>query len=110
MKKDEISVIPTDSKKTLEQFFRYFSLSSLLFDRGKREIYNVTDIPRASKFRKIAKQTAERLGVRWQGMSHEDSNRVMLAMLEDAFNLIREVEDCEDVIICTMHDFLKKTA
>ncbi len=108
MKKDEISVIPPDKKKTLEQFFRYFSLSSLLFDRGKREIYNATDIPGASKFRKVARQTAERLGVRWQGMSHEDSNRVMLAMLEDAFNLIREVEDCDDVIICTTIKTVKR--
>lgn len=103
-----MTVSPEDKQKTLEQFFRYFELSGLLFDRGRKEdIYNVSDIPADNKFHKIAKQTAKELGIKWSQMSHEDSNRVMLAMLEDAFNMIRDIENSINIIIKTTIQIVK---
>lgn len=32
-------------------------------------------------------------------MSHEDSNRIMLAMLEEAFNLIRDIEQSKNITL-----------
>lgn len=106
--KQQTSVSPENKKKTLEQFFRYFELSKLLFDRGREEdIYNVSDIPTNNKFHQVAKQTAKELGIEWKKMSHEDSNRVMLAMLEDAFNLIKDIENSKNIIIKTTIQIVK---
>lgn len=34
-------------------------------------------------------------------MTHEESNRIMLALLEDSFNLIREIEDSKAITLQT---------
>lgn len=100
--KKQVTVSPDNKQKTLEQFFQYFELSGLLFDRGREEeIFNVSDIPIDNKFHEIAKHTAKDLDIHWNDMSHEDSNRVMLAMLEDAYNMIKEIENNKNIIIET---------
>lgn len=99
MKKKDVSVSPSNKTETLDKFFQYFELSGLLFDRSRDEIYNVTDIPSENKFFKMAKNTAKELQIKWNGMSHEDSNRVMLAMLEEAFNLIRDIEQSKNITL-----------
>lgn len=100
-------VDPKDKKKTIQQFFQYFELSSLLFDNTKAEIYNVTDILSKNKFYKMAQQKAKELGVDWKKMSHEDSNRIMLAMLEDSYNLIRDIENSKNIVLKTTLQILK---
>lgn len=103
-----MTVLPEDKQKTLEQFFQYFELSRLLFDRGRKEdIYNVSDIPDDNKFHQIARQTAQELDIKWSRMSHEDSNRVMLAMLEDAFNMIKDIENSKNIILKTTLKIIK---
>ena len=99
MPKNKLSITPPDKKKTLEAFFRYYELSSLLFDQKQSEIYNVTDIPKANKFYKPAKDIA--MQINWKTMTHEESNRIMLALLEDSFNLIREIEDSKAITLQT---------
>ena len=100
-------VDPKDKKKTMMQFFQYFELSSLLFDNTKAEIYNVTDIPVKNKFYKMAQEKAKELDVDWKQMLHEDSNRIMLAMLEDSYNLIRDIENSKNIILKTTLQILK---
>ena len=97
MTKNKLSIAPPDKKKTLEAFFRYYELSRLLFGQKQNEIYDVTDIPKTNKFYEIAKQ----LEIDWENMTHEESNRVMLALLEDSFNLIRDIEDSKSIILQT---------
>lgn len=99
--KQKINISPATKEQTLEKFFRYFELSSLLFDRNKDEIYNVTDIPKESKFHSMAKEMAAQLQIDWASITHEESNRIMLAMLEESFNLIRDIEDSKCIIIKT---------
>lgn len=101
MTKNKLSITPPDKKKTLEAFFRYYELSSLLFDQKQSEIYNVTDIPKTNKFYKPAKDIAKQLQINWKTMTHEESNRIMLALLEDSFNLIREIEDSKAITLQT---------
>ena len=101
MPKNKLSITPPDKKKTLEAFFRYYELSSLLFDQKQSEIYNVTDIPKANKFYKPAKDIAKQLQINWKTMTHEESIRIMLALLEDSFNLIREIEDSKAITLQT---------
>ncbi len=101
MTKNKLSIAPPDKKKTLEAFFCYYELSSLLFDQKQSEIYNVTDIPKANKFYKPAKDIAKQLQINWKTMTHEESNRIMLALLEDSFNLIREIEDSKAITLQT---------
>lgn len=99
MDKNNTTIVPKNNNKTLEQFFHFYDLSSLLFDRNKDEIYNVTDIPKDSKFHEEAQKMASQLGIDWNKMSHEESNRIMLAMLEDSFNLIRDIEKAPNIIL-----------
>ena len=94
-------VEPVNKRQTLETFFRYYELSSLLFDRQRDEIYDVTDIPQNDKFYEVAKDKATQLQIDWANMSHEDSNRIMLALLEDSFNLIREIENSKSITLQT---------
>ena len=93
MTKNKLSIAPPDKKKTLEAFFRYYELSRLLFGQKQNEIYDVTDIPKTNKFYELAKEIAKQLEIDWENMTHEESNRVMLALLEDSFNLIRDIDD-----------------
>lgn len=99
MNKKDVTVSPVRKSETLNQFFQYFELSSLLFDSNRDEIYNVTDIPKDDKFYQMAKDTAHDLQIDWGKMSHEDSNRVMLAMLEKSFNLIRDIDQSKRIVL-----------
>lgn len=99
MTKNKLSITPPDKKKTLEAFFRYYELSRLLFDQKQNEIYDVTDIPKTNKFYELAKEIAKQLEIDWESMTHKESNRVMLAMLEDSFNLIRDIEKAPNIIL-----------
>lgn len=55
----------------------------------------------------MAQEKAKELGVDWKQMSHEDSNRIMLAMLEDSFNLIRDIENSKNIVLTTKLQILK---
>lgn len=97
--KSKTSIQPEGKQKTLDQFMQFYELCSLLFDRKRDEIYNVSDIPAKDKFLKVAKDKAKELNISWRNMTHEDSNRIMLAMLEDSFNQIRDIEDSKSMIL-----------
>ena len=91
MTKNKLSIAPPDKKKTLEAFFRYYELISLFFGEKKKQIY----------YYELAKEIAKQLEIDWESMTHEESNRVMLALLEDSFNLIRDIEDSKSIILET---------
>ena len=47
----------------------------------------------------MAKNIADQLGVDWKSMSHEDSNRIMLALLEDTYMAMAKVANRKDLVI-----------
>jgi hypothetical protein len=55
----------------------------------------------------MAKDKAKELEIDWKTMSHEDSNRIMLAMLEDCWNTIRDIENAQKLNIELTLKFLK---
>lgn len=97
----QIEVVPSAKQQTLQAFFQYFKLSGLFFDRRRDEIYDITDLPEDNEFFKPAMEMAKQLNIDWNNMSHEDSNRIILALLEDAFNLIREIENSKSIVLQT---------
>lgn len=74
-------------KELLEQSQKaigdYFELSKYLF--GDDAPQDVNQIPADSKFYQTAREIADEMGLDWDDMSHEDSNRVMLNLLGEYF-------------------------
>lgn len=93
-KKDE-SVKEEKEKKEQEikeeasaRLSKYFRLSSLLFGYGDNSPYDINELKEDNEFYKPAKELAEELEIDWKKMTHEESNRIMLSLLDDFFNQI----------------------
>lgn len=87
-------------KEALEQsqkaIANFFQLSKFLF--GEKAPYDVNEIPKDNPHYEIAKAISDEMELEWDNMSHEDSNRVMLNMLGDAFAAI-EPDEHYDVVL-----------
>lgn len=81
-----------------ETYLRYIALSKYLF-ASDDPVYDVNEIPKDNEFYKPAKAMAKSLGISWKNMTHEESNRIMLALLEDAYKAMEEVGDKEKLAI-----------
>lgn len=90
-----ISETPAEINKELflKTYMNYIGLSKYLFGKGEDGIYNVNEIPKDNEFYKPAKAIAKSLKISWKNMTHEESNRIMLALLEDSYNAMAEVAD-----------------
>ena len=66
----------------------YFRLGIELFGNGEDAPYNINELKEDCEFYKPARKLAEELEIDWEKMSHEDSNRIMLSLLDDYFNAI----------------------
>lgn len=75
-------------KEATEMVLAFFRLSTLLFGLGERSPYDINELKEDSEFYKPAKELAEELGIDWDKMSHEESNRIMLSLLDDYYNQI----------------------
>lgn len=71
----------------------YIALSKFLFADPDDSIYDVNELEPDEHFYPLAKKLAEELKIGWEDMSHEDSNRIMLLMLERSYQRIKEVSD-----------------
>ena len=80
-------------------YFEYVELSKLLFASTQEIIYDINELPDTSKFLEPAKKIANELKVSWTTMTHEESNRIMLALLEEYYNKMAEVADTTDIIL-----------
>ena len=76
------------NKKAGEYMLEFFELSKLLFGMGDESPYDINELKPDNKFYKPAKELAEELEIDWDKMTHEESNRVMLSLLDDYFNRI----------------------
>lgn len=73
-----------DEKTFCEKGLRFMELAKLLFS-GKTDIYDINELDENNEFYKDAVKLAEEMEIDWKTMSHEDSNRIMLALLEDTY-------------------------
>lgn len=87
-------------KELLEQSQKaiadYFELSKYLF--GDDAPQDVNEIPEDSPFYESAKAISDEMGLDWENMSHEDSNRVMLNVLSDCWFGIQTDEKYRPVL------------
>lgn len=102
-KKTEIQVVnEAGGKYDLQLFYdtytKYIALSHYLFG-SKSPIYDINEMPGDSEFFVDAVKTAEQLEIDWKAMSHEDSNRIMLALLEDYYQAMRKVSDKRNLAV-----------
>lgn len=81
-----------DMETLCSTYLRYTALSKCLFGQDEN-YYNINELPKDNDFYKEARAMAKSLGIDWKKMSHEDSNRIMLAMLEDTYNAMAAVGD-----------------
>lgn len=81
-----------------DTYTRYIELSRYLF-ASKEPIYDINEMSEDSKFYAAAKEVAKQIDVNWESMSHEDSNRIMLALLEDTYNAMEKVGDKKNLVI-----------
>lgn len=77
-------------EKVKDSYFRYIELSKYLFASGDEAAYDVNEIPADNKFYQLARDLADSMEISWESMTHEESNRIMLAMLDDCYNAMSE--------------------
>lgn len=79
-------------------YMRYIALSKMLF--GQEEtVYDINELKKDNEFYKDAVAIAKSLGIKWKTMTHDESNRVMLALLEDTYNAMAAVGDKKNLAI-----------
>lgn len=74
-------------KEATEKVIAFFRLGTLLFGQPEPP-YNINELKEDNEFYKPAKDLAEELEIDWKKMTHEESNRIMLSLLDDYFNAI----------------------
>lgn len=86
-KKDGIeAIIHGECEKSVKAYDRYFRLSQLLFNEDSDDCpYRMNDLKDGNDFYKDAKAMADELKIDWEKMTDEESNRIMLNLLGDAF-------------------------
>ena len=79
-----------EKKKTAQEAWLEFAkLCRLLFGLGDKCPYNMNEIKEGEDFYEQAKELADELEIKWDSMSHDESNRLMLALLDDYYNAIQ---------------------
>ena len=101
--KETIKAIDKTGGKHNLQFFMeaytdYIALSRYLFGK-KTPIYNINEMKVDNKFYDKAQKIAKQLKICWKTMTHEESNRIMLALLEDAYVAMESVADRKKLAI-----------
>ena len=81
------------SQKALAEFF---GVAKYLF--GEDAPLDVNEIPADSPYYEVAKEISDEMGLDWNKMSHEDSNRVMLNLLADYYDAIQVDENYVPVL------------
>ena len=74
-------------EKATDNMLAYFRLGTILFGQEDPP-YNINELKEDSEFIQPAKDLAKELGIDWEKMTHEESNRIMLSLLDDYFNAI----------------------
>lgn len=98
-----------DREQILYTYQRFLDLSSYLFKRSSKDssIYNINEIPEDNSFYADAVKIAKQLKVNWKNMSHANSNRIMLALLEDYFQAMQDIEEHTSLDVFTKLVFKK---
>lgn len=94
--------MPTKDKALMqaqESIADFFKLSKYLL--GDNAPYDANEIPKDSPYYNDARALVEELGIDWDNMTHEDSNRVFINLLSDYYMNIRTDENYIPVLSIT---------
>ena len=90
-------------KELLEQsqqaIGEYFKLSDFLF--GDSAPNDINELPTDSPYYETARMLSDEMGLNWEDMTHEDSNRVMLNLLAEYYASIQSDEKYRPVLTIT---------
>lgn len=78
-----------DMRQAYDAWMKFMKLCGLLFNPNSDAIYNINELKEDSEYYQHARDLCEEMEIDWDGMTHEDSNRVMLALLDDHYNDIQ---------------------
>lgn len=96
----------TTTKEVKEQAFKAYSdfiaLCRLFF--GTNPVYDVRSLDKDSDFYKTAKTITDEFGLDWNNLSVEDSNEVMLALMEDFYKRINVNDKFSYTLSITVKD------
>lgn len=81
-----------------DTYMKFINLSCYLFG-SKNPIYDINEMPSESEFFVDAVSIAEQLEIDWETMTHEGSNRIMLALLEDYYQAMAKVTNKRNLAI-----------
>ena len=87
-----------DTQRFYDTYTRYIALSRYLFGVSE-PINDINEMPKNCIFYADARKIAEELRISWKDMSHAESNRIMLALLDDYYNAMAEVADSKKLAI-----------
>lgn len=90
------------AEKAYDAYKDFINLCKLLF--GKTPVESITDIDSSSPYYTIAQDIAKEFKIDWSEITPEDSNELMLALLDDVFNRINVDERYEYVLSITAKD------
>lgn len=96
-------MIMATKKELLEQsqqaIGEYFKLSDFLF--GENAPNDINELSEDNPYYETAKALSDEMGLDWEKMSHEDSNRVMLNLLGEYWAGIQTDEKFQPVLSIT---------
>lgn len=81
--------VKSEVQELFDSFMRYFKLSNLLFSGNDYCPYSMNELKEDSEFYQQAKELCNEMEIDWEKMTPEQSNRVMLALLEDNYMAIK---------------------
>lgn len=94
-----METIKSNNPSLFKTYTSYISLSKYLFAQDDKGIYNMNEIPKDNEFYSPAREIAKELNISWENMTHEESNRIMLALLEDTYNAMRTMSESDKLEI-----------
>jgi hypothetical protein len=96
-----------NKESLLNIYQKYMRLSRYLFGLGDDSPFDINELPDDNEFLAPAKKIAKSLDISWKSMSHEESNRIMLALLEDTYKEMATVADKDKLVLETKLLILK---
>ena len=86
-------------KQSQEAIGNFFQLANALLSDDAP--YDINELSTESPFYQTAKELADEMGLDWEGMSHEDSTRLMLNLLSEYYNRIQTDDAYQPVLTIT---------
>ncbi len=79
-----------ETERALRACLEYWELSKMMFSDKDDSLVDIWKMPKSCKFYREAREIAEDLGIRWEGMTCEQSDAISLSLLESRFLAIRQ--------------------